>query len=276
MPTPLLEARALSYQVAGHVLLRTVQMRVAPGELLALVGPNGAGKSTLLSLLAGDLQPSAGEVWLDGEPLAQLSTQAQALRRAVLRQRMGVALPFTAYEVALMGRHPHVRGGLESPTDHALTREALGQTEMLPQAERIVPTLSGGEQARVGLARVLAQQAPLLLLDEPTAALDLRHQHKALQIARTLTTAGGAAIAVLHDLNLAALYADRIGILHQGTLVACGTPWEVLSADLLQTVYTVDLMVLPHPRLAVPLVLTLPSACAATFAEELDHARVAV
>lgn len=275
MSVPLLEARALSYQVAGHRLLHAVQMRIAPGELLVLVGPNGAGKSTLLSLLAGDLQPSAGEVWLDGQPLTQLSAQAQALRRAVLRQRLGVALHFTAYEVALMGRYPHVRGGVERPADHALTREALGRTEMLPQAERIFATLSGGEQARVGLARVLAQQAPLLLLDEPTAALDLRHQHTALQMARELAAAGGAAIAVLHDLNLAALYADRIGILHQGALVACGTPWEVLRAELLRTVYAVDLMVLPHPRFDVPLVLTLPGASTA-LAEESNHACLAV
>lgn len=270
MPAPLIEARELSYAIGGYQLLHAVSLSVAPGELVVLVGPNGAGKSTLLSLLAGDLRPTAGEVWLDGAPLTQLNPQAQALRRAVLRQRIGVALPFTAYEVALMGRYPHLRGGAETAEDHAVTREALARTELLPLAERSVPTLSGGEQARVGLARVLAQQVPLLLLDEPTAALDLRHQHAALRLAREVVAAGGAAMAVLHDLNLAALYADRIGLLHRGQLVACGTPWEVLRADLLQTVYAVALTVLPHPHVDAPLVLTLIEHSSSTV-EEPDH-----
>jgi iron complex transport system ATP-binding protein len=259
MAAPLLEAHTLTYAVQGRTLLDAVSLTIEAGELLALVGPNGAGKSTLLALLAGDLHPDGGTILLDGAPLARLRPCEQSLRRAVLRQRSGVSLPFSAYEVALMGRSPHLRGRAEGPADHAITRDALARTELLPYAERIVPTLSGGEQARVSMARVLAQQAPLLLLDEPTAALDLRHQHRALQLARAVAANGGAALVVLHDLNLAALYADRIAVLHEGRLRACGEPWAALRPDLLSAVYGVAVTVLPHPHLDAPLVLTLPA-----------------
>jgi ABC-type hemin transport system, ATPase component len=129
---------------------------------------------------------------------------------------------------------------------------------MAPFAERLFPTLSGGEQTRASLARVLAQQAPLVLLDEPTAALDLRHQHAALRLARALAASGGAAVIVLHDLNLAAGYADRIGILHEGRLVAIGAPWDVLRPELLSAVYGIPIVVHPHPHTGAPLLLTLP------------------
>jgi iron complex transport system ATP-binding protein len=264
---PLLETRALTYVVQGRTLLDAVSLTVNPGELLALVGPNGAGKSTLIALVAGDLIPTSGAILLDGAVLATLSPHAQALRRAVLRQRSGVSLPFSAYEVALMGRSPHLRGRAEGPADHAITREALARTEMLTYAERAVPTLSGGEQARVNMARALTQQAPLLLLDEPTAALDLRHQHRVLQLARAVTANGGAALVVLHDLNLAAMYADRIALLHEGRLRACGEPWATLRADLLSAVYGVRVIVLPHPHSGGPLVLTCPDQMYANHEE---------
>ncbi|NJO82291.1 MAG: ATP-binding cassette domain-containing protein [Blastochloris sp.] len=165
-------------------------------EVLALVGPNGAGKNTLLSLLAGGLLPTTGTIMLDGQPLTMPSAQQQAQRRAVLRQQVGLGFAFTALEVALMGRHPHLHGRVEGPHDVALAYEKLAQTEMLVHAERFVPTLSGGEQARVQLTRVLAQQAPLLLLDEPTAALDLPHQHNA--VLSTGLEGGGVCERTLH------------------------------------------------------------------------------
>lgn len=255
---PLLIASNLSATLGGRMVVQSVSLTVCAGEVIALVGPNGAGKSTLLNLLAGDLLPTTGWITLDGQPLAALSARKQAQHRAVLRQQIGLGFAFTALEVALMGRHPHLRGRAEGPDDLALARDALARTEMLAHADRIVPTLSGGEQARVHLARVLTQQAPLLLLDEPTAALDLRHQHTALQLARTTADAGGAAIIVLHDLNLAALYADRIGLMHEGRLLALDAPWEVLRADELSAVYHVPIMVQRHPQLDAPLVLALP------------------
>jgi iron complex transport system ATP-binding protein len=255
---PLLIATDLSVTLSGRTVVAGVTFQVGVGEVIVLVGPNGAGKSTLLSLLAGDLAPVTGTIMLDGKLLAALSAQQQAQRRAVLRQQGGPGFAFTALEVALMGRHPHMGGRNEGPHDVALARNALAQTEMLAHAERLVPTLSGGEQARVQLARVLAQQAPLLLLDEPTAALDLRHQHTALQLARAVANTGGAAIVVLHDLNLAALYADRIGLMHAGRLLAFDTPWAVLRADQLSAVYDVPITVQRHPQVDAPLVLTLP------------------
>jgi iron complex transport system ATP-binding protein len=255
---PLIEACALSYYAGDRCLLDAVSLTVNGGEVVAIVGPNGAGKSTLISLLAGDLPPTAGRVLLEGIPLERMRAGDQALRRSVLRQRIHVALPFTTFEVVLMGRTPHLRGRSEGPEDVAIVQNALQCTGMAPFAERLFPTLSGGEQTRASLARVLAQQAPLVLLDEPTAALDLRHQHAALRLARAVAASGGAAVIVLHDLNLAAGYADRIGILHEGRLVAIGAPWDVLRPELLSAVYGIPIVVHPHPHTGAPLLLTLP------------------
>ncbi len=256
MSAPIIEACALGYHTDGRRLIDNVSLAVNRGEVVAIVGPNGAGKSTLLNLLAGDLRPTTGRVLLDGVPLERMRINDQALRRAVLRQRVSVTLPFTTFEVVLMGRTPHLRGKAEGPADMAIAQDALAQTEMSPFAQRLFPTLSGGEQTRASLARVLAQQAPLLLLDEPTAALDLRHQHAALRLARATARTGGAAIIVLHDLNLAAAYADRIGVLHQGRLVAVGAPWDVLRSELLSDIYGVAVTVHPHPHTGAPLLLT--------------------
>ncbi|MEF3274657.1 MAG: heme ABC transporter ATP-binding protein [Chloroflexus sp.] len=254
----LLVAHDVGYRRDGHWLVRSVSLSLSVGEVVALVGPNGAGKSTLLSLLAGDQSPTSGEIWLAGQLLNRLSPLAQAQRRAVLRQQAVVTLPFTALEVALMGRTPHLRGGMESEHDRAIAYESLVQTETASLADRPLPMLSGGEQSRVHLARVLAQTASILLLDEPTAALDLRHQHRVLQLARRVADQGGAALIVLHDVNLAALYANRIGVMHQGCLCAIGSPWEVLRAELLSDVYGVSIIVQQHPRLPAPLVLSMP------------------
>lgn len=254
----LLAAHDIGYCLNGRWLVQSVSLTLSAGEVVALAGPNGAGKSTLLSLLAGDLPLASGEIWLGGQPLSRMSALAQAQRRAVLRQQVAMTFPFTALEVALMGRAPHLRGQTESARDVAIAQEALAQTETAPFAARPLPTLSGGEQARVQMARVLAQTAPILLLDEPTAALDLRHQHRVLQLARRAADQGGAALIVLHDVNLAALYANRIGVMQQGRLRAIGAPWDVLRADLLSDVYGVPITVQPHPRTATPLVLSLP------------------
>jgi iron complex transport system ATP-binding protein len=256
--TPPLEARAVGYTIAGRHLVDRVSLALRPGELLALAGPNGAGKTTLLRMLAGDLAPTRGEVLLDGQPLAQLSARDQALRRAVLRQQLNVAFPFSAFEVVLMGRHPHIDRRGETLDDLRIAREALARVDAVALAARSFPTLSGGEQARIMLAKTLAQAAPILLLDEPIAALDPRHQHAALRLAREVALAGGAVLAVLHDLTLAATYADRIGLLHDGHLVALAAPWEALRGDLLESVYGVPMLVQRHPTLGTPLVLVVP------------------
>lgn len=260
--TAILEARNLTCTINGQTLVNDVSLALQSGEVLILVGPNGAGKTTLLRMLCGDLVPTAGCVSLHGEPLRQIPPRAQALQRAVLRQGTVIPFPFTAFEVALMGRHPHLARRGETAQDHQIARAALDQTDMLPFAERLVPSLSGGEQTRVTLARVLAQQTPILLLDEPTAALDLRHQHTTMDHARQIADHGGAVLAVVHDLNLAAAYADRIGVLSQGRLVALDEPWAVLTPDLLTEVYGVTVQIQPHPALPIPLVLVCPAAVA--------------
>ena len=265
MKAVLLAAHAVRYTTGGHTLVDDVSLTLHAGEMLILVGPNGAGKTTLLRLLAGELPPTAGEVTLGRVALRHQSALQQARQRAVLRQQGVIAFPFTAFEVALMGRYPHLNGRRESTQDYALANAALEQTEMLAFAERIVPSLSGGEQTRVNLARVLAQATPILLLDEPTAALDLRHQHLTMQHARRIADAGGAVIAVVHDLNLAATYADRIGLLHHGRLVQLDSPAAVLTADQLSAVYGVPVLVQPHPTLPIPFVLVLPQGIRTTY-----------
>ncbi|HZQ35159.1 MAG TPA: heme ABC transporter ATP-binding protein [Dehalococcoidia bacterium] len=262
---PRLEARGVSYRAGEALLLDGVSIELRPGEVLALVGPNGAGKSTLLRVLAGDLAPTAGEVLLDGAALAAFSPRALALQRAVMPQQTVLQFSFTAFEVALMGRSPHLgtsRG--ESETDLAIVREALARADVLALAGRAYPSLSTGEQQRVTLARVLAQQSPILLLDEPTSALDIRHQELVMAIARERAAAGGAVLIVVHDLNLAAACAGRVAVLQRGRLVACGTPWQVLTAELLSRVFEHSIAVLSHPLDDRPLILPIPSTATAS------------
>ena len=262
---PRLEARGVSYRAGEALLLDGVSIELRPGEVLALVGPNGAGKSTLLRVLAGDLAPTAGEVLLDGTALAAFSPRALALQRAVMPQQTVLQFSFTAFEVALMGRSPHLgtsRG--ESETDLAIVREALARADVLALAGRAYPSLSTGEQQRVTLARVLAQQSPILLLDEPTSALDIRHQELVMAIARERAAAGGAVLIVVHDLNLAAACAGRVAVLQRGRLVACGTPWQVLTAELLSRVFEHSIAVLSHPLDDRPLILPIPSTATAS------------
>lgn len=239
-------ARGVGVVLGGRPIIDGIDLEVRAGEVLALVGPNGAGKSTLLGALVGDLTPAAGSVELCGAPTGSWSTVEAARRRAVLPQQHAIAFPFTARDVVAMGRAPWVGTEAEADDDAAV-EHALRDAEVEHLADRAVPSLSGGEQARVGLARVLAQHGQLLALDEPTAALDLRHQELVLRIARRRAAAGDAVVAVLHDLGLAAAHADRIAIVDAGRIVAVGPPADVLRPDLLSRVYRHDVDVLEHP-----------------------------
>ncbi len=236
-----------------HVL-RRMSLSVAAGELVAVVGPNGAGKSTTVGLLSGDFAPRSGTVSVYGKPVGEWRHVELAMRRAVLPQHTGVAFPFTVAQIVAMGRSPWARTPV-ALDDEAVVAEALAATEVADFADRTFGTLSGGERARVALARVLAQRAPLLLLDEPTAALDLRHQDLVLRVAVAHARAGGAVLAVLHDLNLASAHADRVAVVAEGRLVACGPPADVLVPDLLSDVYRRAIEVIPHPGTGIPLIL---------------------
>ncbi|WP_335931945.1 heme ABC transporter ATP-binding protein [Streptomyces sp. PTD5-9] len=256
---PVAEARNLRVRLGQRPVLDSIELTAHAGEVLALVGPNGAGKSTLLAALAADLPAESGEVRVDGRPVTDWSAPELALRRAVLPQTAALSFPFPVADVVRMGRAPWAGTGREDEDDPAVA-EAMAATEVTGFAARPFSALSGGERARVALARVLAQRAPLLLLDEPTAALDLRHQELVLRICRERAAAGDAVVVVLHDLGLAAAYADRAAVLHGGRIAVAGPPAEVFTDELLGEVYRQPVEVFPHPRTGVPLVVPTRSA----------------
>ncbi|MEN8655362.1 heme ABC transporter ATP-binding protein [Streptomyces sp. 21So2-11] len=252
--TPAAEAHALHVRLGAREVLSGIDLTARSGEVLALVGPNGAGKSTLLAALAADLPAAAGEVRIDGRPAPTWSAPELALRRSVLPQSADLSFPFPVEDVVRMGRAPWAGTDREDEDDPAVA-EAMAATEVAEFAGRPFSALSGGERARVALARVLAQRAPLLLLDEPTAALDLRHQELVLRICRDRAAAGDAVVVVLHDLGLASAYADRVAVLQGGRVAAEGPPAEVFGEALLSEVYRQPVEVLAHPRTGAPLVL---------------------
>lgn len=256
--TQLLEARALEYEAGGAHIVAGVDLAVAPGEIVAVIGPNGAGKSTLMGLLSGDLRPSAGFIRLLGADLGALDPLEMALRRAVVPQHIPADVPFTVRTVVEMGRHPHQVTGTTSPDrDREAVERALETFDIADRHNLPFAALSGGEQRRAALARAMAQEVPLLLLDEPAAALDIGHQEQVMQALRRWSNGDRAVVTVLHDLNLAAAHADRIVVMHHGTLTAEGTPRHVLTAELLGRVYRHPMRVEPHPTRDCPIVIVV-------------------
>jgi iron complex transport system ATP-binding protein len=231
-----LRAVGVSVRLGGAPVLRGVDITITSGEVVALVGPNGAGKSTLLGALAGDVALDSGEVALDGHPVPSVGATELARCRAVLLQHQGLSFGFRVVDVVRMGRSPWHRTP-RADRDDEVVASVLAVADVDALADRVFPTLSGGEQARTSFARVLAQETPVLLLDEPTAALDIRHQETVLGVARGMARAGSAVVVVLHDLSLAAAYADRVCLLDAGRVAADGTPEEVLTAERLGAVY---------------------------------------
>ena len=260
-PAGALAAHEVSVSLAGVRVLRAVSFAARPGEVTGLVGPNGAGKSTLLRVLAGVLRPDSGSVRLGTAELTALAARARARQLAYLPQQEA-AHPFTALETVLMGRYPHLsRFALEGAGDRRTARAALARTETERFAHRQLDRISGGERQRVLLARALAQQARVLLLDEPAAGLDLRHQLAAMETLRS-EVAGGAAAAVvaLHDVGLASRYCDRLTLLARGAVVAEGAPAEVLTARRFREVFGVEAAVEPDPATGGPMVRLLGPA----------------
>jgi iron complex transport system ATP-binding protein len=259
----LVRARDVACVLRGARILDGVDLDVAAGELVAVVGPNGAGKSTLLRLLAGDLTPTEGSVEMAGTPLGRLSRAELARCRAVMPQHTTIGFGFTVRQVVEMGCHPWHTAS-EGPAE--VVADSLERVGIADLGERTFRTLSGGERALATFARVLAQCTPLLLLDEPTASLDLHHQERVMRIARDVADGGGAVVVVAHDLNLAAAYADRLCLLHRGSVVATGAPWATLREDVLFDVFGQRMMVAPSPGDGTPLVVPIrgawPAACA--------------
>jgi len=236
----LLSARNLSFSYQQRQILRDVQLDIAPGEFVGLVGPNGAGKSTLLRILLGILTPDRGEVRFGDRPLNSLARREIARRAAFLPQGARCDFDFKVSEVVALGRLPHLgRFKSEGKADHDAVSAALRRTQTWELADRTVTELSGGERQRVFLARCLAQEAPLLVLDEPTANLDLRHAFALLDLVRAEVDRGSSAIAALHDLHIAARVCDRIVVIDGGAVAACGKPFEVLTAERLASTFGV-------------------------------------
>ncbi|MBN8823106.1 MULTISPECIES: heme ABC transporter ATP-binding protein [unclassified Spirosoma] len=254
----MLEVRNISYQIRGQKLLNNVSFQAKPGELLAIVGANGAGKSTLLKLCTREIKPSGGTVNLLGKNLEGYAEKELALFRAVMPQQNAVVFPFLVSELVLMGRYPHF-DFYPSEHDYQVAELALKKVGMWEFASRVFNTLSGGEQQRVQLARVLAQiwdaSEGILFLDEPITGLDLLHQHQLLEIAREFTQKGFCVVVILHDLNLAAQYADQIVMLRAGHIEAIGTPQEVITVDTIQRVFNLAVWLVSHPELDCPMIV---------------------
>lgn len=258
----MLQANHLSYTIGSRPLLTDISFHARAGELLAIVGPNGAGKSTLLKLCAREIVPTAGTLDVLGKPLRSYTGQQLALFRGMLHQQNTITFPFRVGELVLMGRYPHY-GSHPAKTDYAIAEAALDTVGMRAFSNRIVSTLSGGEQQRVQLARVLAQvwavEDGLLLLDEPTTGLDLLHQHHMLDVARQMARRGYAVVAVLHDLNVAAQYADQLLMLKSGRREAYGTPRDVLTAPMIERVFGLPVQLLDNPCHHCPLIVPIPN-----------------
>ncbi|GAB3586698.1 heme ABC transporter ATP-binding protein [Leifsonia lichenia] len=277
------ELRGVTLTVDGRALLSEVDLAVRPGELVALIGPNGAGKSTALSVLAGDVTPDSGTVTIDDRPVARIRVQELGRLRSVLLQQKGVSFSYPVRDVVAMGRMPWAR--VRPPEDEdddgdsdddAIVADALARTDTTHLADRDVTTLSGGELARVSLARVLAQRCRIVLLDEPTDALDIGHQEQVLALASGLAADGAAVLAVLHDLNLAAAYADRIVLLADGAVVADGSPRDVLTGERLSAVYGHPVETIDHPVTGALLVLPVRASGAGSPSKGGHSQRVRV
>ena len=253
----LVEIDHLSVHYGDKPILHQVSLGVRRGEVLALIGPNGAGKTTLIRAASGALPVSAGQVRVSGQDVSRLSPTQRARMLAVVPQARNLPDSFTVWQTVMMGRTPYL-GWLGQPVakDQQRVEWALQRTSCQDLSERPIGELSGGEQQRVLLARALAQDTPVLMLDEPTAHLDLRHQSTLLNLVRTLARQDGLAILMaLHDLNLVALFADRVALLSEGRLHTQGSPAEVLTPAHLMTAYQVALHVVSHPEYGTPLIL---------------------
>ena len=255
--TPALSITDVRFTYGATEVLKGASLEVRHGEILDLVGSNGAGKSTLLNVVSGVLRPAAGQVCVDGVPLEGLSSKERAKRVAVVAQNPAPPPGFSSLDVVLMGRNPHL--GLlqwESSTDIEVCKSAMELTGTWEFAERPIASLSGGEKQRVFIARALAQEADLLLLDEPTAHLDIGYQSTVLDMVSNVRNEAGVTVVVaMHDLSLAAQYCDRVAVLDGGVITALGTPAEVLTQEVVSAAFGAEVTVITHPDDGTPVVL---------------------
>lgn len=253
----MLRVEKVSFEIQGRKLLKEISFQVRPGEVLAILGANGAGKSTLMEILCGECKTHTGIVKLHGKAMHDYDTRELAKCRALMSQQQHVTLAFKVGEIVLMGRYPHYKAS-PSQRDLDIVEEVMTICGITEMSDRVYMSLSGGEQQRVQLARVLAQvwdsKESLLLLDEPISALDMHYQQKVLAIAKALSRKGFMVVMVVHDVNFAAIYADRILMLKNGRKLYDGTPIEVLNKSNLYTVFSVETAVELNPKILKPVV----------------------
>ena len=254
-----MKAADIGFSYGQRTILSNFNLQAEVGEIVGLIGPNGAGKTTFLRIVSGTLTPLAGNVYIQGIDLPNLPPKNRARLVAMVRQNPAVPAGFTALEVVLMGRNPYL--GLlqwEGARDVDVCRRVMEMTETWEFADRMVSSLSGGEMQRVFIARALAQETPLLVLDEPTAHLDISFQAGILDmIERIRRETSIAVIMAMHDLTLAAQYCGRIAALHGGSIYAIGEPAEVLTADIVSTVFAAPVSIIQHPVHKTPVVLPI-------------------
>ena len=252
-----LQAQGLTFAYNGAPVLDKVDLELVPGRLLGVIGPNGAGKSTLVRVLSGLFAPQSGRVTLDGRPIAAWKHRDLARRLAVVPQSPNLPEAFTVAEIVLLGRTPYLGLlGNESAHDRDVARRAMERTETWHLRNRLIGTLAGGERQRVVVARALAQEPSVLLLDEPTTHLDVNHQVALISLVRELVAEDNlSALAILHDLNLASLYCDELALLVEGRIVARGQPQQVLTGAQIAAAYGADVIVMTHPRTGRPIVV---------------------
>ena len=252
----MLEARNITVHYGARVAVRDVSLSVDSAKVISIIGPNGAGKSTLLQTLNGSVKPRVGEVVLDERPLPNYARRVVAQRIAVVAQEADVRFPVTVFEFVLGGRYAWANvtaWGWESDRDIELAQNAIAETELKSFESRLMNELSGGERQRAVLARALATEAKIFLLDEPTANLDLAHQATMLRLIRSrCDMTGSAAVVVTHDVNLAAGLSDEVMLMKDGRTVACGSPQEALSEQLLNKVFDLHVLADAHPVSGAP------------------------
>ncbi len=255
----MLTVENLHFTYKDERILNGFDLQVRDGELVGIVGPNGAGKTTLLRLISGVLKPSRGVIRINGDDLAALKPTSRAKLVSVVPQNPQLPLSFKVLDLVLMGRNPHL--GLlqwEGRRDMEISRWAMEMTDVWYLADRRISTLSGGERQRALVAMALVQEAPLLLLDEPTSSLDLAHQTEIMDLVRDVQQKrGGAVVVAMHDLTLAAQYCDRLAMLAEGRRYSDGPPGEVLTTENISRVYGASVVVLSHPQGGTPVVLPI-------------------
>jgi iron complex transport system ATP-binding protein len=253
----MLKINNLSVFYGDRQILHDIQLEVKSGEIVVLLGPNGAGKSTLIRSISGVIPIRKGNIFVDQKDVTTLSTMDRARHISVVPQAVSIPPAFTVWETVLLGRTPYLNFlGQTSAKDEAIARQALEQVDVLHLIDKRMNEISGGEQQRVLLARTLAQDTPILLMDEPTTHLDISHQVDLLKlITKQAREKNLTVLIALHDLNLASMFADRIAIVQTGLLCVAGTPRETLTSEIINSVYNVPVHVLSHPQSGAPFII---------------------